>query len=76
MEIMDKDHFLTIVSKDAVVRTHGRACSSWPPENFWAMISTVKSNITDDQIPQLMASYNVDRLIDNQPAEINYDRDL
>jgi len=67
---MDKDHFLTIVAKDAVVRTHGQAVSTWPPSNFWALISTVKSSITDEQIPQLMASYEIENLIDNQPGSI------
>ena len=70
MEIMDKNHFLTIVAKDAVIRTHGRAAHHWPPVNFWAMISTVKSGITDEQIPKLMSSYNIEKLIDDDHGEL------
>ena len=61
--ILDKDHFLTLVAKNAVVRTHGSATEHWPQNNFWAMISTIKSSIPDEQIPQLMASYKIDKLI-------------
>jgi len=70
MEILDKDHFLTIVAKDAVIRTHGHAAQNWPPANLWALISTVKSSIKDEQIPQLMASYKIEKLIDNQPGSV------
>jgi hypothetical protein len=66
METLDKDHFLTIVAKDAVVRTHGRAVARWPTANFWTLISTVKSSIKDEQIPQLMASYDIEELTVNE----------
>lgn len=67
---MDKDHFLTLVAKDVVVRTHGVPTKEWPPANLWAMISTVKCSIKEEQIPQLMHSYNVEQLTVNQPGVI------
>jgi hypothetical protein len=63
MEIMNKGHFLTIVAENAVVRDYG-ACKTWPPNNFWALVSTVKSSITDQQVPKLMKMYKVESLSD------------
>lgn len=62
-------HLKTLAAKDAVVRSYGAATRDWPPENFWALVSSVKSNISDDRIPKLMEIYKVKSLSDYQPEK-------
>jgi hypothetical protein len=62
--VMSKAHFLTLVAKNAVVKTHGPKTKDWPENNFWAMVSTIKSRIKDEQIPQLMHANNISVLSD------------
>lgn len=64
MELMSKGHFMTLVAKNAVTNTHGPATATWPDDNFWALVSTVKFKITEDQLPQLMKSYKITELSD------------
>jgi hypothetical protein len=61
---INKAHFLTLVAKDAIVNQFGSAAATWPQENFWAMVSTVKSSIKDAQLPALMKRYNLASLSD------------
>jgi len=61
---MNKDHFLVLVSKDIVTREYGSMINNWPPANFWAMVSTIKSTIRDEQILPLMAKYKISELSD------------
>ena len=70
MTIMCKNHFLTLVAKDAIVRTHGAATKQWPDANFWAMVSTVKSGIEESRLPKLMQTYNIAQLSDYSPPEV------
>lgn len=64
MEFNSKDHFLTLVAKDAVVRQYGGSTKDWPRETFWTVVSSVKCNITDAEVPKLMAAYKVKSLPD------------
>lgn len=64
---MSKAHFLVIVSKDAVARAHGAKINDWPPHNYWAMVSSVKSTIRDDQVLDLMTQYSLTKLSDYSP---------
>jgi len=64
---MNKAHFLTIVAKDAIARAHGNKINEWPAHNYWAMVSSVKSTIRDERIPDLMAQYQITRLSDFSP---------
>lgn len=70
MSKMTKGHFLTLVAKDTIVRTYGSTVRSWPDTTFWTLISTVKSSITEKQIPQLMASYKVTEFLDPENLEV------
>lgn len=61
---MSLAHFQVVVSKDAIAKAHGAKINNWPMNNYWAMVSSVKSSIRDDQIPALMAQYNITKLSD------------
>ena len=64
---MCKSHFLVRVSKDAIAKEYGAQINNWPAANYWAMVSSVKCSIRDDQIPALMAKYNIAKLSDYSP---------
>lgn len=64
LQSMCLSHFLIRVAKDAVVRAHGAKINDWPANNYWAMVSSVKSTIRDDQILDLMTQYGIKRLSD------------
>ena len=64
---MTLSHFLVVVAKDAIEKTHGAKINDWPSANYWAMVSSVKSSVRDDQIPDLMARYKITRLSDYPP---------
>lgn len=57
-------YFLVMVAKDAVARAHGAKINDWPAHNYWAMVSSVKSTIKDEQVPILMTQYNITQLSD------------
>lgn len=61
---MSKAHFLVVVAKDAIVKQFGAKINSWPVNNYWAMVSCVKHGVRDEQIPALMAQYNITKLSD------------
>lgn len=45
---------------------------NWPMHNFWAMVSSIKSTIKDDQVPALMTRYKIEKLSDySLPNEVN-----
>jgi hypothetical protein len=67
--ITGKDHFLASVAQRAILKKFPGSVN-WPPPNFWAMVSNVKYNITDDQVPALMKHYNVTHLPDFQCGTI------
>lgn len=62
-------HLKTLAAKDAVVRTFGVATKDWPAANFWALVSSVKSNISDERIPKLMEIYKIKSLSDYPPEK-------
>lgn len=62
--ILDTGYFLTVVAKDQTIAKFGPGIKDWPADNWWALISTYKSNIIKDQIPGLMQHYKVDVLDD------------
>lgn len=64
---MQKGHFLTLVAKDTVVKQFGPGIQHWPDNNFWAMVSSVKSTITDDHLPGLMKRYKIAELYEVHP---------
>jgi len=64
---MSLAHFLVVVAKDSITKAHGKKINNWPPANYWAMVSTVKSSIRDEHIPQLMANYGIKQLSDYPP---------
>lgn len=64
---MSKSHFLVIVAKDAIARVHGAKINDWPARNYWAMVSSVKDTIQDDQVLDLMAQYSITKLSDFSP---------
>jgi hypothetical protein len=69
-ELMSKALFLTVVSEQAMNRTFGiPRINQWPTHNYWAVLSTVKNKISDDQVPELMKAYNVRELSDFPPPE-------
>jgi hypothetical protein len=59
-----------LVAKDAVVKQFGNAIANWPDNNFWTMVSSYKSNITDEQLPALMKKYKLTSLSDYPPSEV------
>lgn len=61
---MTKAHFLVVVAKDAIAREWGSKINNWPTNNYWAIVSCVKYTIQDDQVPDLMARYNITKLSD------------
>lgn len=64
---MSKSHFLVIVAKDAIAKTFGTKINDWPAHNYWAIVSSVKSTIRDDQILDLMNQYSITKLSDYSP---------
>lgn len=61
---MSLSHFLVVVSKDAIAKAHGAKINNWPVNNYWAMVSSVKTSIREEQIPALMAQYDLTKLSD------------
>lgn len=69
MAEMSLDHFLVVVAKDAVTKAYGSKISNWPPNNYWAVVSAVKQTIKEEQIPDLIAQYNIATLSDYSSPE-------
>lgn len=62
------DHFLVIVAKDTLESAYGNTyLQNWPENNYWAMVSTLKMTVKDDQIIPLMKKYNIAELSDYPP---------
>lgn len=55
-------HFITIVAKDMVVKQYGGQTKDWPPENFWATVSSYRDVIKQADLPELMKQYGITEL--------------
>ncbi len=64
-----KSLFLTRVAKDGILNTYGADVVNWPPENFWALVSTIKSKFTDEQLSKFLTGYGLTQLSDFKPTE-------
>ena len=62
MKELDTGHFLFMVAKDIVVRTHGAKTKDWPETNFYTYISTIMLTIKAEHITKLMKQYKVIKL--------------
>ena len=63
-ELFSTSLFKVVVAKDIVQKEHGHAINDWPMPTYWAMVSSVKCNIKDEDIPKLMVQYNIQELSD------------
>lgn len=63
--IMLTGQFITMVSIDLVIQKFGTQVEqNLPFVNLWQLISTERCDITAQDIPELMKSYGVEKLVD------------
>ena len=60
---MTKEEFKCIAAADAVHNTYPGA-KTWPLNNVWALVSTIKDRISDSEVEKLKKAYNIDKFED------------